>query len=279
MSVPAGKAPILQSIREAVRLWRASAPRMAPLAIMAALAVVLLTVMAAGSIGGAMGGQLFLVFIATRVIVAVFYAAQTGEALDLPRTPGRRLTDGLRIFASMSIVGLFMFLVFIVATIPASGILSTAAGITEADMEIASTNPEAMMQVFDRMLTAQPMLTAFVVLALGAIWMLLTSRLYVAAPATAALGGLKTFDTWSWTQGNALRITAMRLLLIVPVFALLTWLPFAFAANLEGLANWVQLAVLIALQWAVIFFGSGLEACLSAYLYMGLKPQGAQRPA
>jgi hypothetical protein len=132
-------------------------------------------------------------------------------------------------------------------------------------------------------------------LALGllyaAIWMFLTSRLYLAAPASVADGRVRTFETWPWTKGQALRISAARLLLLLPTWAALTVLQAGLSAALGATAfspSAMQelmtnaplryLALLAPMQIVSLLVFSGLEAALSAYLYKGLKPETAAAP-
>jgi hypothetical protein len=120
------------------------------------------------------------------------------------------------------------------------------------------------------------------------VWLLLTSRLYLAAPASIDAGRILTFETWNWTKGAVLRITWARFMLLVPayvlMFALTTLLGRLFGFNvLDGASMQAALSTnpigIIVFEFVSSFIVLGLyvplEAGLSAYLYKGLKPDGA----
>jgi hypothetical protein len=141
------------------------------------------------------------------------------------------------------------------------------------------------MKVMVRFVEEQPGAIALTLLFFGAVWMYLTSRLYLAAPATAEQGRVLTFETWKWTKGATLRIIAARLMLLAPAYVLVTALayvvgglfgidafdPASLAAAAQG--NVVLFLIYVALRaFATLALYSSLEAGLSSYLYRGLKP-------
>jgi len=122
----------------------------------------------------------------------------------------------------------------------------------------------------------------------GAVWMLLTSRLYLAAPASVDQRRVLSLETWAWTKGSVLRITAARLLLLAPANILVgaighligralgmnTLDPASVAALAAANPAGYLVYILIAAFLSFALFSS-LEAGLSSYLYRGLKPAGA----
>ncbi|MEJ0061229.1 MAG: hypothetical protein WDM79_17415 [Terricaulis sp.] len=119
------------------------------------------------------------------------------------------------------------------------------------------------------------------------IWLFLSSRLFLAAPATIDNNRILTFETWKWTKGNMLRIAGARVVLLLPayilVFALTALVGRGIGVNVFDPASSVAYAeaspAMFALFNGVSVFVStllyrALEAGLSSYLYQGLKPQG-----
>jgi hypothetical protein len=124
---------------------------------------------------------------------------------------------------------------------------------------------------------SHPLLAALIFGFYTVIWLLLTSRLYLAAPASAAENRVRTFETWTWTKDNMLRITAARVILVAPPFLVFNLAGSRLLLAMQGAPTAVTIAVHIALETAVLAVAWGLEACLSAYLYKGLRPATPQR--
>ena len=282
MSVPPGKAPIQQSIRAAFEGWRQDVPGLVPYAA----AVGAFTGVVTAMIGAPAGGNPLSALILQALLgagVAAFFARALRPAVGRPGGPvGAVFADALRVYGSMLIIGFFLMLVFGVALIPAVAVLGVVLEPYQARLEAAESDIGAQLPIFQEAMQAQPGVFLGLLLVYGFLWMAMTSRLYLAAPASVDLGRVMSFETWRWTQGNMLRIIAVRLLLLVPVF---------FAAGLVGnvLASLVGVqtselgavqapnAALLALAQAgttfvTLLVHSGLEARLSGYLYQGLKP-------
>ena len=124
------------------------------------------------------------------------------------------------------------------------------------------------------------------------LWFALTSRLYLAAPASAEQGRILTFETWSWTKGQTLRITAARLMLLAPAYVLVSALSLligrAVGIDILNPMTAAEVAQANSLLYLGFVFVSGLinlalytalEAGLSIYLYRGLKPADTPPPA
>jgi hypothetical protein len=197
------------------------------------------------------------------------------------------------VWGAMAVIAFFLCIVFLVLSLPVSmimlaGPLAPYAG----DLQAAGANEAAVMDVMLRFVEAEPLSVLLMMLFFGAVWMLLTSRLYLAAPATADQNRVLTFDTWAWTKGATLRIVAARLLLLAPAYALVTGLAYLIAAlfgfnpfDAGAIAAVAQNnAILFLLYVGVrsfltfLLYGA-LEAGLSAYLYQGLKPPSVEPPA
>ena len=195
--------------------------------------------------------------------------------------------DGFRLFGAMVVIGFFLFLVFFVLMIP--GAIVLIAGPMSAyipDMQRAGQDQAAMMQVMARFAEANPApLLAFFAF-YGILWFLLTSRLYLAAPATVDAKRVLTFETWAWTRGMTLKIAGARLMLLVPAFVLMGALTY-LAARALGVDPTSATArpqvgaftAYIAID-RLLFFAAylALEAGLSTALYRALKPSDGALP-
>jgi len=189
--------------------------------------------------------------------------------------------DGLRMFGAMMVVGFFLFLVFFVLMIP--GAIVLIAGPMSpylADMQAAGQDQAAMMRVMTRFAQENPApLLAFFAF-YGILWFLLTSRLYLAAPATIDAKRVKTFDTWRWTRGATLKIAGARIMLLVPAFILMGALTFlaARALGIDPTSATQRPALPLYAAYVaidrIVFFATylALEAGLSTALYRALKP-------
>jgi hypothetical protein len=202
----------------------------------------------------------------------------------------RWMSDGWRVWVAMALIGLFLFIVLFLASIVASIVMVAGPlGPYLEELQRAGGDNQAVMDVMLRFAEGNPVAVLLLTLFFGAIWLLLTSRLYLAAPATVDQQRILTFETWKWTKGAMLRITGARLLLLIPAnifvgaishligrgFGINTLDPATAAgaaqANAPGYLMFVFLSAF--LQLALY---SSLEAGLSSYIYRGLKPQSPQ---
>jgi hypothetical protein len=233
----------------------------------------------------------FFAIVGSTFVQAFAYAAFTGAALfGAEAARARWSADGVRVWAAMFVIAFFLMIVFFVASLVAS-IVMVAGPMAPylSDLQSAGSDNAAVMSVMTRFVEEQPLAVLLFMLFFAVIWFALTSRLYLAAPATVERGRILTFETWSWTKGAMLRITAARVMLIVPAsilaFALGHLVARLFGANSADQASLDALAASNAagfLLYAVAsaFFNFvlvfSLEAGLSTYLYRGLKPADAQ---
>lgn len=231
-----------------------------------------------------------LVMVANGIIQAFCYAALLAGALYGAESVRARWTqDGWRVWSSMLVVGFFMAIVVFVVTIPVTialvaGPLSSYA----SDLQAAGSDQNAVLQIMTRFVTENPMAIVLTTLFYLAIWLLLTSRLYLSAPASIDAGRILTFETWNWTRGAMVRITLARVMLLVPAYILMfaismllgrifgfspidaTSMQAAVSANPVGIMIYEVISSFI-----VMVLYASLEAGLSAYLYRGLKPADA----
>jgi hypothetical protein len=284
MNVNARRTPVFGAVRGGFERWRA------------ALLRIWATVIACGALTAGASfamvrfaeANIGLYLLSQMLFFAIFsyaYAAQLAAALDMTQDPRRGVMDALRVFAAISVLSFFLFIVFFAAFIPGAFIVASFFPPSLADLQAAEGDPAASMRLAERMLREhwQPMLALG--LLYGAIWMFLTSRLYLAAPASVAQERVRTFETWAWTKGEAWRISAARLLLLLPVWFVLTLLQAGLSAALGAGAfdpgamqalmtrePLKYLALLAPMQVLSLLVYSGLEAGLSAHLYQRLQP-------
>jgi hypothetical protein len=284
----AGNVPIFESVGAAFRYVRENIRFIAIAAVAGAAALTLITgfTLAAPQFG-------FVTWILARVVEAMVYAAFLGASLfGSAAVRTRALNDGMRVWAAMAIIGFFLFIVMFVAFIVAGVVMAVGPlAAYMGDLTAAGRDEAAVMAVMVRFAEANPVAVLLFALFLSAIWMLLTSRLYLAAPASVDQQRILSFETWAWTKGTMLRITGARLLLLIPanlfvgaighligrLIGVDTLDPATHAAAASS--NPVVYLAFVFVTGALSFaLYSALEAGLSSYLYRGLKPAETQAP-
>ncbi len=235
-----------------------------------------------------------LTMVANGIIQAFCYGALVGGALyGVDATRARWPRDGWRVWASMVVVGFFMFIVVFVVTIPVSiALVAGPLGRYAAELQTAGSDQAAVLAIMMRFVEENPVAILVTVLFYFVVWLLLTSRLYLAAPASVDAGRTLTFDTWNWTKGAMLRITWARFMLLVPayvlMFAITTLLGRLFGfnvldgASLQGALSANPIGIILfefISSFVVLALYASLEAGLSSYLYQGLKPADAPTAA
>lgn len=228
--------------------------------------------------------------VANGIVQAFCYGALTAAALfGVSQVRSRVALDGWRVWSSMVIVGFFMFIVmFAVFMVVGMALFAGPFAAYIGDLQSAGADEQRVMEILMRVSQEQPGPLLLAMLFIGAIWLALTSRLYLAAPASVEAGRTLTFETWKWTQGSVLGISWARLMLLIPayvlMFAVTTLLGRLFgfdmlnAGSLQeaARANPVGLIVFeFVSSFVVSALYASLEAGLSAYLYRGLKPANA----
>lgn len=232
--------------------------------------------------------------VANGVVQAVCYGAMTGAALfGASQVRQRVALDGWRVWSSMAVVAFFMFIVmFVIFMVVGMVLLSGPLASYVSDLQSAGADEQRVMAILTRIGQEQPGPILLAAVFCGVIWLLLTSRLYLAAPASVEAGRVLTFETWKWTKGAVLGISWARLMLLIPayilMFAVTTLLGRLFGFNMLD-ASSLQAAVsanpvgIIIFEFVSSFVVSALyvslEAGLSAFLYRGMNPAGASSAA
>ncbi|HYD86810.1 MAG TPA: hypothetical protein VEA80_05000 [Vitreimonas sp.] len=280
MAAPAGKVPIFESAGHAVRFLREHWRAIALIAAVCALAQT-----AAFVVLGMTLPFLLLVFF----ISACAHAAFIGRALGGESgKPAAILRDGARVFTAMAAVGFFITIVaFMVFYITMAVLIAPY----DAQVKAAGQDQAALGRIFSEAVQAQPATLSWMLLLGGVLLLLLTSRFYLAAPASVDCKRIVVFDSWRWTKGNMLRIAAARLVVLGPAYALVFALQTLASAGIGiAVTDPVQFGALIAaepLRFAAFYLMAGfiqfvfyaaLEAGLATYLYRGLRPTDPRRP-
>jgi len=280
-----GAVPVRESVGAALRYVREN---IRFIAIVAGIFAAASTLVSAFALAMPQAG--ILTMVANGIIQAFCYGALGAGALyGVEAVRARWSQDGWRVWASMVVVGFFMAIVVLVFSIPVT--ITLVAGPMarySADLQAAGSDQAAVMQVMTRFFEENPGSVLAVVLFYGAVWLLLTSRLYLAAPASVDARRILTFETWNWTKGAMFAITWARMMLLVPayilMFAITMLLGRLFGFNmLDGAslqaavaANPVGLIIFEFISsFVVLALYASLEAGLSSYLYRGLKPADA----
>ncbi len=278
----ASKVPINESVGAALRFVRANVRFILLASLIGALAGTALSALSFAV------PQLSLVaLIGSGVVQALVYAAFTGAALyGAEPARARFVSDGLRVWAAMAVIAFFFFIVFVVISIPVL-IISAAGPMAPyvGDLQAAGEDQAAVLAVMMRFMEENAGTLLLVTLFYGAVWLLLTSRLFVAAPATIEARRVLAFDTWKLTKGAMWRICAARLMLLVPAYILVSALSHLAGRavgidtmNISAVAQAAAanspavLAYNFASSFMMLAAYLSMEAGLSAYLYKGLKP-------
>jgi hypothetical protein len=231
-----------------------------------------------------MTGSLPFVMLAALVFVsAAIYAALTRAALSGPASVrASAIGDVGRVAGSGAIVGGFGAIVAVVSAYVAMAVLIAPYAEEAQRLKEDRAALEALMQ---RAASEQPSVILWALVIGGVLLLLLTSRLYLSAPASVDRARISVFESWGWTKGNLLRIAAARVVLLGPAVI--------FAGALQSLAGMglgLGMADPVALAQSaqarpgmfILFYGlaqfmqiavfTALEAGLSVAIYRRLAP-------
>lgn len=217
--------------------------------------------------------------LAQACVYAAFLAAMLYGA---PAARERWFGYGVRVLGSMAIIMAFMFLVLLVVSLPLTMVLfSGPLGPYMPELQQAGADQAQVWAVMTRFAQENPGALLAAMIVYGVIVLLITSRLFLAAPASVDAGRIVVFSTWGWTKGALWRIAGARLLLLAPANVLAAALGY-LAGGLLGLdplaptmGQTGTVAYLVYVGIAAFFsfsLFSSLEAGLSADFYRRLKP-------
>lgn len=263
--------PIRDSVGAALRFARANSRLILIAATLAALGQGVLALF------GATPTWLFGVLVA----LLVSHTAFVSVALGAPVTTQVLAPNSTRVGATLAMVGFFLALMFFVVTFFAM----TATVAPYQDQIQAAGEDEAAVRAILETAAAnggdimRGSLIIFVILLFA-----LTTRFYVATPATIDRQRITVFESWRMTRGNFLRIAGARLLLLAPAFILVGALQ-TLVARVLGVPGTDALAVLTYSQANPVGFAlfytasvflqvaifSSLDSGLSASIYRIVK--------
>lgn len=286
MSVPPGKVPIWESVQAAWRGALTTAPKVAPAALLGAVVTTAFNYLSMqAGLSGNILGQMALSAL-TGLGVALFFAPAISANLgEDGRLGPASLARSMRLFAAMAVIGFFLFIVVVVGALPGVLMIGMVFAPYQSELAAAQGDTAAAMALFEKVFAEQAGPLLLIGLIYGLIWLALTSRLYLTAPASVAENRVASFETWRWTQGNLLRISAARLLTLIPpllvaaiIQAAVSGLlgvntndPAAVVASVKANPAAFVAASFISTALSFVVYGA-CEAALSAFLYRGLKP-------
>ncbi len=279
----AGPAIVQPSVGAALRFVRENWQLVLRIALIGAVASALVASLSliAQSLGviGTVGSGIVQAFVYAALIGLVLYGATA--------TRTRFVNDGWRVWLAMVVIGFFLFFVFFVLSIPVMMVLIAgplAPYITE--LQAAEQNQAEVLAILTRFAETNPGVIMLLLALFFSLWLALTSRLYLAAPATVDQGRLRTFETWRWTKGSMLKIAGARLMLLIPA-NILTGAVSYVIGRLVGIDTSSMAATgggvggspigfvvyIFCASFATFALYCALEAALSTALYRALKPQ------
>lgn len=230
------------------------------------------------ALGGNLSWPLGALFIAVGVHAALLACALRG-----PRQAGARfLANTGRVAASMAIVATALLIFVVIVYLLGASILL---GPYAQQIAAAGQDQAALQAIVMRAVEERASLALLLLAIAAAAWLALTSRLYLAAPASVDRGAVVALQSWTWTKGNTLAIMGARLAVLGPAMVLTGALqifamtamgaPTTTFAALMGLAQADLprfVAVFAVIQFIQIALYSTLEAGLAARLYRSLAP-------
>jgi len=238
-------------------------------------------------LGGLAPSAPYLTIAAALFASAMIYSVFIGMALRGGQ-PRLRPSEGLRVFSAMAVVGFFLAIVGFVLSI-VSAIILVAGPYASLSREIsaASGDRDAVNRLAQQMFAQNPAPIVVIGVFYLLVWFYLTTRLYLAAPASVDRGRILSFETWSWTKGATLKIMGARAMLIGPAFVLtfaLTYLLSRAAgiALFDASGGSPQPGPALAFAIITAFLGylvsDALSANLSSALYRDLGGLKARLP-
>jgi hypothetical protein len=275
-----GKVPVLESAKAGYAFMRGSLRAVAPAAALAA-AVSALTEVAADTNRGPLMLVVMLGFFAVSL---AFTAFTLRLALNQDATGFFGLKAGqdeANLAGATVVAGFFYFIVAIpcfVAFMLAVGMAATRAKVS---LDSIQGDPEAAAAALASIFAGPdaPMIWV-VLLAVLVLLLWLMSRLSLASVATVGERRVMVFSTWEWTRGNAWRLLAATMLVILPLMFAVTFIS-GFVSGLLGVTPtpegmkgpFAARAFVQLLQgFGQFLFVTPAISGLMVHLYRGLRP-------
>ncbi len=283
-------APGRDSVGAALRFVRLQWRRIGLIAAVAAAATAAINLASLGTNAAGLPLSIVIALLSTLIPCGI-YAALLGVSLA-PAAPQSALVANTgRVWGAMLIVGFMMFLAMCTIALPISVVLAPYLEPYAQQIVAVHGDQAAFMALLERFAEQQPGVFLIIFLVVSAAWLLLSSRLFLAAPASIDAKRIQTFETWPWTKNHMLRIAVARIVLLGPalVFAQALSILSARALGfnmLEGgdIAAFAAhnpagfTAFSFAIQFVTVAVYNSLEAGLAASFYQALKPVTPPKP-
>lgn len=282
-----GKVPVLESAKAGYSFMRSSLRTVAPAAALAA-AVSALTEVASDANRGPLTFFVLLVFFAVSIAYTAFTLrlALNSDASGFFGLKASR--DEANLLGATIVAAFFYFIVAIPCFVAFMLAIGMAAARAKVSLDSIEGDPEAAATELAKIFTGPDAPMIWIVL-LGALVLLLwlMSRLSLVSVATIGERRVMVFSTWEWTRGNAWRVLAATMLVILPLMFAVTFVS-GFVGGLlgvkptpEGMTGpFASRAFVQLLQgFGQFLFVTPAISGLMAHLYRGLRPPNWAPPA
>ena len=255
-------------------------------AVLITAAIGALATTAVQMLGGLAPTLPYLTILVMLAVSAMIYSVLIGLALRGGQ-PRLVLPEAARLFAAMAIIGFFFAIAGLVLAIVGSIVLVAGPYASMSPQMSAAGDQNAVNRLLEQMLGQNPWPIVTLCGVYFVIWFYLTTRLYLAAPASIDRGRILTFETWSWTKRDVLKIMGARAMLVAPAYVLTTALSYLLGRavgidmfNLSAAEPGPGAALIFAIVSAFlnVAIADAAGAALATALYRDLGGQTAQLP-
>lgn len=283
--IPAGKVPVMESVKEAYSYFFANWTQWIPAGIILGLVAgwyqMQVIALAKGESSIPITVGVFLIFLLTSLVfsAAVYRHCFRGEfsqpvGLDLGK-------DELRVLGAAGSVALVFGIIALFILILIGGAAFTLIASAGIDPSLAETNPEAFSEAaLEAMGGGAAGLIIIFMIFLGCVSIFVSVRLCFVTAATVAEQRMMIFQTWGFTKGNFWRIVGAMILTALPVGILVGIVMAIVQAVIVGGVEDTAIATASAPQVFGFGFIEGIgnaiialpSVALITFLYKGLRP-------
>lgn len=277
MAVPAGKVPILQTVRAGWGFWGKALPQ---IALPATITALLLVPMGLSGRDGLITdtltqfGAVLIAMLASTAYAAMLYRWAVRQ--EPPSGLGLRLgKDESNLLGAQVSVG-FLLIVTLFAGMMIFGAVLTALAGQHGDLAVASAAGDragAERILAETLRGPSGLLLAGLGMGLLMLIGFLVARLVLAQPASIAEGRMRAFSTIAWTRGNGLRILVVLVLIALPVVGVSVLAGLLLAPL--GAGREVQLAAALVQSLLATFLVLPANVGAVSHLLVGLRPPAA----
>lgn len=284
-----GKVPVIACVRQAWEFllvnWRIFLPGALIVALVSQVGplVAVLTAPPAAQPQSVMQSTLgdMLIYLPAMLISLVFTAAVLRKAVRDEVTGQFGLSfgaDEIRLIGvAAAMACLFVPLISLVVIVLAVTVFSKIAT-SQAALEALLADPDAMN---DAIVAAvgeggAAALSLFIMF-MFAVFIVLAARLYMVNAATIGERRMVIFQTWSWSNGNVLRLLGAMILTVLPIMLIDSFVDTLGVAILSSMGEGREVVSWLLVRTAITFVGAMTTipvAALGAIFYKGLRPPG-----